>query len=285
MTEAEPRVRRYPTEIFGFPFTNTKDTVTKARKRQECPFLKAECKKPRKSQPKVKIGVCSVGYKGGFLDDFKPVIICPYRFNVNSVRAALAASYFDNPKAVKWASEVPLGMAGSVDYVGFETGNDGHITNFVCVEFQAAGTVGTPWKAVLEFRKHGSFLHDGYDYGINWANEFLKTMMQQAYKKGLIIESWNEKLIFVIQDVALAYLRSACDAGGLREASDKDPIHFYTFRMEWNTKHGEWLLVPSERVSTNAEGIRQMLSGTAAEQFPTLDEFKSHIARRLSKQR
>jgi len=31
-------------------------------------------------------------------------------------------------------------------------------------------------------------------------------MMQQAYKKGKIIDHWKRKIIFVVQDIAIDYL-------------------------------------------------------------------------------
>ena len=41
----------------------------------------------------------------------------------------------------------------------------------------------------------------------------MKTMMQQVYKKGQVIETWNKKIVFVIQDVALEYLENAVKKG------------------------------------------------------------------------
>jgi hypothetical protein len=105
-------------------------------------------------------------------------------------------------------------------------------------------------------------------------------MMQQAYKKGIIIESWKKKIVFVIQDVGLAYLKSACDTSGLGEASNEDSIHFYTFKMEWNDSNNGWSLVFGEKFSTDAEGIRKMLSGSLAEHYPTIEEFLANIKKK-----
>ncbi len=60
--------------------------------------------------------------------------------------------------------------------------------------------------------KYGHY-KNAYTYGLNWANEFMKTMMQQVYKKGQVIETWNKKIVFVIQDVALEYLENAVKKG------------------------------------------------------------------------
>jgi hypothetical protein len=96
------------------------------------------------------------------------------------------------------------------------------------VEFQAAGTTGTPWEAVLDFQKSRKFSKQTYNYGINWANEFAKTMMQQVYKKGMVVESWNKRIVFVMQDVGMEYLKAGSyNITGLHEpATAKDSIQF-----------------------------------------------------------
>ena len=36
------------------------------------------------------------------------------------------------------------------------------IEDFLCVEIQAAGTTGTPWQAVMDFKRTGSFQEETY---------------------------------------------------------------------------------------------------------------------------
>ena len=59
---------------------------------------------------------------------------------------------------------------------------------------------------VKELLEHGKYTGESHTYGINWANEFTKTMMQQAYKKGKIAEYWHRKIVFVVQNLAMEYL-------------------------------------------------------------------------------
>jgi len=207
---------------------------------------------------------------------------------VDSTFKAIENDYFGNISKeydIVWVPEISLGVGGSVDYVAVKMKKFGALASFedfVCVEFQAAGTTGTPWEAVQEYKKNGKFSKDSYDYGINWANEFAKTMMQQVYKKGQIIEYWKEKIIFVTQDVALDYLRTSYNTSGLREKKMDDPIYFYTFRMEWNEKSGSWLLRLHEKLSTNTEGIRKILAGADSQDFPTKAQFIENIKRKLN---
>lgn len=278
----EPKVTNHPTEIFGYSFVDDSSEAQAARQEQFCPFLDGECKKPRKSLPEIKIGVCSVGYKGSFLKKTSPIIICPHRLKEKGVYETIEKLYFGNLASegtVQWASEVSCGVAGSIDFVAVKVGQE--IENFICVEFQAAGTTGTPWEAVLDFQNTGRFTKKSYKYGINWANEFLKTMMQQVYKKGMVVEAWGTKIVFVLQDVGLDYIKNTTDASDLHEATDEDPIHFCTFKVVWGENDPTWRLVFDKRMGTNTEGIRKILGGAPADQFPTIDEFKENIRSRL----
>jgi hypothetical protein len=282
----EPELSKIPTEIFGYAFTDRSSKAKVARDEQYCPFLQGECKKPRKSEPHIKIGVCSVGYAGIVSEQHVPVIICPHRLDLQVVFDAVTANAFGalrrNEKIV-WAREVSLGGAGSVDFVGVKVVGDDmdQLDDFICVELQATGTTGTPWQAVLEYKKNGRFSKAHYDFGINWANEFLKTMMQQVYKKGRVLASWNRKLIFAIQDVALNYIRQNCDTSRLRAAQPADPIHFYTFKMVWSELVNAWKLALAEMVSTDVMGIEMILAGANQTGFISERAFIENVKRKL----
>ena len=279
----EPILKKYPAEIFGKPYTDNSAATKRSRNKQHCPFLDAECKKPRKSEPHIKVGLFSVGYKGNASENYLPVIICPHRLDTQVIFRAVQANCFailGKDEKIVWASEVSIPQAGSADYVLAKTKND-EVVDFVCVELQAAGTTGTPWEAFLEHKRTGKFSKDSYNFGINWANEFAKTMMQQAYKKGTLVQFWKKKIVFAIQDVGLDYLHATYDTSDLHPALDSDPIHFYTFKMIWNDATSAWQLHLAERLSTNAEGVRKILAGTTSSKFPSVDEFVERIKRKL----
>ena len=275
----EPQIGKFPTEIFGYSYVNHSADAVQALESQFCPFLLDICKKPRKSEPAIKVGVCSVGYQGNFAEKYQPVIICPHRFlQDNIVFTTIEQLYISNGgQDVKWISEVSIGAAGSVDYVAVKLATDGtYVEDFLCVEFQAAGTTGTPWPAVLDFKNGRTFQRDSYKYGINWANEFVKTMIQQVYKKGRVIQTWNRKIVFVVQDVAIEYLNSAVDTSGLRDFNDADPIHFVTFGLVWPGETG-WKLAHTGSYSTDLAGVNRILGGAISEEFPTEETFKTNI--------
>ena len=273
----EPLISKIPTEIFGYPYIEHGNDARNALAAQHCPFLSDICKKPRKSEPHIKIGVCSVGYKGNFLDAFRPIVICPHRFHKNEVFRTIERLYLSDWNGeIDWVSEVSIGVGGSVDYVAAKLDASREtIDEFLCVEFQAAGTTGTPWQAVLDFKDNRQFSKSSYPYGINWANELVKTMMQQVYKKGRVIQNWNRKIVFVVQDVAIEYLKNSVDTSELRDAQSDDSIHFVTFSMDWQGT--EWRLNHSGSYSTDLAGINKILGGAMTEDFPGEDTFRSRI--------
>ena len=135
----------------------------------------------------------------------------------------------------------------------------------------------------MDFKESRQFARQNYKYGINWANEFAKTMMQQVYKKGMIVESWDKRIVFVLQDVGMNYLMAgAYDISGLHEpATLEDSIQFYTMRMNWDDQANMWMPIANRILGSDLEGIRKILSGSESDEYITLDRFVSNIRRRL----
>lgn len=274
-------IKKRPTEVFGYDCdANLNDKAfTLAIKQQYCKYIKSTCVKPRKSEPTIKVGICSLGASLATDKTMKPVIICPQRFKEDTVFESIRQLYLSNWKNVKWIPEVNIGVGGSVDYVAVEIGTKGEIKDFLCVELQAAGTTGSPYPAVQEIINNGKFAADSYNYGINWANEFSKTMMQQAYKKGKILESWKRKIVFVVQDVAIDYLKTATDCSLLTKSDQKSPVDFCTFKMVWDDNKS-WSLVFDTIFSTSIDGINLMLGGASVNEYLTEAEFVQNIIKK-----
>lgn len=268
----------HPIEIFGRIFTDKSQDAKEMRSKQWCPYEDKICIKNRKSDVKVKIGICSLGYKPEFADHYVPVVICPLRFHSREIYKSVKENYFSHVKDedIVWVPEVNLGNAGSIDFV---LANKNDLGDFLAVEFQANGTTGTPWDALKDFYKTGKFSSSRYKFGLNWANEIVKTMMQQAYKKGVVLEDWKKKILFVIQDVSMEYLRANNDTSGLHSPNDEDPIHFATYKVK--IRDNKVVLELQEKLSTNTDGIRRILSGSSVEDWPTQEQFVSNIRRRM----
>jgi hypothetical protein len=274
----EPIINKFPIEVFGCPYVGQLKKLQSAIQQQYCKFIKGTCMKPRKSEPKIKVGICSLGYKGGFIGKHIPVIICPQRFKEDVMFETIREKYLSHWHNIEWISEVNLGVGGSVDYVAITRNNKGEIVDFLCVEIQAGGTTGSPYPAVLDLKNHGKYQKNSYNYGINWANEFSKTMMQQAYKKGKIVGHWKRKIVFVVQDVAIDYIKSAADTSRLYFSKPELPVDFCTFSLEWaNTQYS---LKFKDIYSTDLEGINLILGGAEVEDYPTEAEFIVNIIKK-----
>ena len=271
-------IKKLPVEIFGYDVEDHSQQASLARQQQYCRFLKDTCNKPRKSEPDVKVGICSLGasVKGGKMS---PVVVCPQRFKEESVFECLRLKYLSKWKNVKWVQEVNIGVGGNVDYVAVEVDSHDVVKDFLCVEIQAAGTTGSPYPYVKELLENGHFSGTLHRYGINWANEFSKTMMQQAYKKGRIIESWKRKIVFVVQDMALEYLQNTVDCSLLTPYNPESSIDFCCFSIN-NNNSAHWDLQFDKIMSTSVEGINLMLGGASVSEYPSVDDFICSIMRK-----
>lgn len=276
------KLQRTSVEIFCNDCSSGKisDVAKVALKQQYCKYLKATCDKPRKSTPQIKVGICTLGSTVNKGKEIRPVVICPRRFKEESVFDTIRLKYLSGWSNVKWVPEVNIGVGGSVDYVAIEIDRKKNIKNFQCVEFQTAGTTGSPFPYLQDLKKYGDFTHRNHTYGINWANEFTKTMMQQAYKKGKIVSSWNRKIIFVIQDVAWDYISATTDCSKVTNSNPKSPVDFCTFMLKWESIDKRWTLRFDNIYSTSIEGISTIMGGAKVEEYLTEEEFKSKIQKK-----
>jgi len=271
---------KHPSEIFGCPYCDTSSDLRENIKQQYCPFIRATCVKPRKSEPHIKVGICSLWYKGKSSDEVKPVIICPQRFKEDAMFNAIRKQYLSHWDNIEWIPEVNIGIGGSVDYVAITTNKAGEIIDFFCVELQAAGTTGSPYQAIRDIMQTGKMASNTYNFGINWANEYSKTMMQQAYKKGKILNHWKRKIVFVIQDVGMSYLNSSTDTSKIVTSNKDMPVDFCTFKMEMDTSQKKWVLKFDKIYSTDIDGINLMLGGAKVDMYLTEQDFTQNIIRK-----
>lgn len=270
---------RYPIEVFGHVYSDTGIEATHDRNCQHCPFLNKDCTKPRKSEPHIKVGICTVGYKGSFLDHFEPIIICPYRFLDDVVFQSIHDMFFPDWSNTCWVKEVTMGVSGNIDYVALKIDNTGaNAEDFFCIEIQANGTTGSPYPYVKDLLRQGCY-SSNYTFGLNWANEFMKTMMQQVYKKGQVLVQWNRKIVFVIQDVSLQYLENTVDTADLRSDMN-DPIHFMTYSLRWNENDNKFDLFHDRWVSTDLNGVNKILAGANAKEYISEKEFLENAIRK-----
>ncbi len=272
------KIGKFPIEVFCCDFENHSEATELAFKQQYCKYLKGTCVKPRKSEPHIKVGICSLGSTINRGREVFPVIICPQRFKEETMFETIRQKYLSHWKNVKWIQEVNIGVGGNIDYVAVEVDEDDIVKDFLCVEIQAAGTTGTPYPYVRELLEYGHYSGKNYTYGINWANEFSKTMMQQAYKKGKIVEFWNRKIVFVVQNLAMEYIQATSDCSKLEEYNPDFPVDFCSFDLKW--KDNIWGLEFNNIKSTTIEGINLIIGGAKVDEYPTEEEFIRNIIKK-----
>lgn len=271
-------IGKFPIEIFCCDFANQSENTRLAYRQQYCKYIKGTCVKPRKSEPHIKVGICTLGSTINRSREIHPVIICPQRFKEESMFEIIRQKYLSHWNNVKWVQEVNIGVGGNVDYVAIEVDEYDRVKDFLCVEIQAAGTTGTPYPYVKELLEDGRYSGQTYTYGINWANEFTKTMMQQAYKKGKIAESWNRKIVFVVQNLAMEYLQATSDCSKLEEYNPALPVDFCSFNLAWNGEN--WTLAFDNIKSTTIDGVNRIIGGAKVNEYPSEEEFIENIIRK-----
>ena len=278
---------KVPIEWFGWkiPTCRTNDARV-GQHHQQCRFTESLCAKPRKSTPEIRTGICTVNMTGGFFDGTRRVIICPKRFEVDIFFNILSARYFTPGHKVTFTPEVQMGDFGNVDYVASQTYIDVHgrsQNNLVLFELQAGGTTGSPYPAIEQYIEYGRFLNTSYKFGINWANEFIKTMGQQIVKKGHAVRDWGVPLVFVIQDIAMEYIEDKMNTANLVRRSPGDPwpadeyIHFRTIRMGAGDDT-MYSLVEGDFYTASLETAEAMLT---VEGRITLNQFRSDLQTRM----
>ena len=281
----EPEIGKYPTEVFGHAYSEfSAGGEARAHLEDEhCPFIEGRCKKVRKSDPNTRRGTCSVGYGGG-RGAWTPSVICPYRLHVQGIFDTVRRMAFRGAPARR-LDEAPM-RVGTFDFV-LARCDDGRAEDFCALELQAGDTTGTPWDAVVDLKEHGRYRSAKYEYDLNMAHQYQKTAMQQMYKKGRVMESWQKHIVMVLQDTGIEYLRrsSASDASGLVENggmnlgnSDKF-IHFAPFTMSW--LGDRWEPTITGVYDTDSAGIANLLGAPPSGRPEKLEEFVAYLNSRL----
>lgn len=278
MGPMQPEIGKFPVEFYGHVYSNRRDAV-RGMEDDYCPFLGSTCKKRRKSRGE-SIGTCTVGFRGRGQAEYRPHCICPHRFETDRVLSHIEhllvdeGEYFATP-------EVPL-LGASIDYIVGKQSPDGAVLDFAGVEIQALDTTGSVWDYRESYFDDVQRMADvDQTYGINWAMSLTKTMMQQAYKKGRVFRDWGEKLVFLLQDVSIEYLRDNYDASGLRRARSEDPVHFLTYSLDYDSDIENYQWEFEDHLSADIEGVTGMMVAPDDQQPPSRGEFVGMIAGRL----
>ena len=271
-------------ELFGHRTAASGVDWRKVVRDQNCPFVEGSCFKTRKSQPEVAIGTCTMSYGASSPQD---VIICPNRLlerrQVFFDCLHLMTTH-EPGNQIHLVSEVSV-PGGSVDYFLVSV-RRGRVADFVGIEFQTLDTTGTVWPErqrllqSLGLPSSSSDRESKRPFGMNWKMT-AKTILMQLHHKVATFEHVGRRLVLVVQNCLLEYMRREFQFGHLSvPALNGEPMHFHAYELQGDG-HEARLLSLSERASTDLSGLSQAL-GLQAEARVEFDAIASALQGRIS---
>ncbi len=269
-------------ELFGISTAKTGEDWEHIVRQQHCPYLDKTCIKVRKSQPEISIGTCSVLYGRAK----RPILICPFRLLERSqvfTDCLHLLSTHEPGNELHIVPEVSV-PGGSVDYFLVSV-REGKVMDFAGIELQTLDTTGTVWPARQKFLEQVNVAKaDGAvrkTYGMNWKMT-AKTILIQLHHKIQTFEALNKRLVLVIQDFLLDYLREQFRFSHLKNVRQGDPMQLHSYRMA-KQPNNSYKLELADRISTDSKGIAECL-GLQAEAKVELEKIIEQLESKLSEQ-
>jgi hypothetical protein len=247
---------------------------------QQCPFLNRKCLKNRKSAPEITIGTCTMNH--GL--QAQPVMICPFRL---LERSQIFTDCVHLLKLHEPGNELRIvpGLAvpgGNIDYCLVSV-HEGKPRDFVGIELQTLDTTGTVWPERQRWLQRHNIRVKRADaasaktFGMNWKMT-AKTILVQLNHKIATFEHLCKRLVLVLQDCLLDYMRGEFAFDHIKGLRDGDPmqIHAYELRKEPTA----YTLRLKERISTDTAGIALCLglqADTKVELQTILDQIEAKL--------
>lgn len=263
---------KYPSEIFGYPYSNTSKKATDIRSKHWCPFVDKICYKQSRliGYP---FGVCSAHFNND------EVALCPRRFlDGHAVFTDIAQHHFKTINDILVFPEIRLKDIGSFDFVmvkhkpmSFE------IEDFVAIEFQTGQTTGTGKlvEGLKDYLARKSVSEKSYGFGLNLADVW-KRSFTQILNKGVIMENWRKKIYWVVQEPVYKYLETRYNLKSL----DLQPDHSTVFALYDLQRTPEMFeLVASRKVSASMDRLFAAFRNNTV--MPSVEEFVAALKRKI----
>ncbi len=226
---------------------------------QHCPFLNRKCLKNRKSEPEITIGTCTMIYGR----QPQPVMICPFRL---LERRQIFTDCIHLLKLHEPGNELRIVAelavpGGSIDYCLVSV-RDGKPRDFVGIELQTLDTTGTVWPERQRFLRQHKVRVKREDaasdkpFGMNWKMT-AKTILVQLNHKIATFEHLSKRLVLVLQDCLLNYMRHEFAFDHIEGVRDGDSMQFHAYELR--NEATAYMLKLKERISTDAAGIAMCL--------------------------
>ena len=266
-------------ELYGRSTSESVDWQAKCST-QQCPFLGRKCLKNRKSEPDITIGTCTMMY--GRIA--QPIMICPFRLLERSqifTDCVHLLKLHEPGNELRITAELAV-PGGSVDYCLVSV-RDGKPRDFVGIELQTLDTTGTVWPERQRFlgdygvKAKRKDVASTKPFGMNWKMT-AKTILVQLNHKIATFDHLGKRLVLVLQDQLLEYMRREFAFNHIKGVRDGDPMQFHSYELR--KQLDRYALQLSERVSTDAAGISMCL-GLQAESRVELQMILDQIESKL----
>lgn len=265
-------------ELFGHSTREKLDWQQIARD-QICPYSEKKCFKVRKSDPTISIGSCVVAQG----KELKPLVICPSKFLAGRGKVFIDCLHLltlhEPGNEIHLLPEQAI-PGGSVDYF-LISAREGKAIDFVGIEFQGLDTTGKVWPFRQDFLKaHGVNVppYERGTFGVNWKMTAKTILVQLNHKIGTF-EDMNKKLVLVLQDDLLSYMRKVFAFDGLQQARLGDSMHFHPYQFSMTDEKIQMTL--TGRFSTDATGVSRAMNLGASSNL-VLEEVLAKLSTRLS---
>ena len=195
-SEGKRTMTKQPAEIFGHHWSSSTPNAINCRASHFCPFTGVKCNKQTR-QVNYPMGVCSINYQNEIL------ALCPNRFlQDNIIFEDIANKYFGSTDNQVVLHEVRLEDFGSFDHVIVKhEPMSTKIIDFVIVEVQGYQTTGTGGlvSGLKDAMVTPPNVKNTYNFGLNEYDMVKRTLIQMLHK-GKVIEAWNQKIFWVMQE-------------------------------------------------------------------------------------
>jgi hypothetical protein len=256
MTKPSPSTK--VAELYGLSTSRNRqwNAIVKS---QHCPFLDRKCLKNRKSEPEITIGTCAMI----FGRQSQPVMICPFRLLERSqifTDCVHLLKLHEPGNELRIVAELAV-PGGSVDYCLVSV-REGKPRDFVGIELQTLDTTGTVWPERQRFLKqrkirvnqdHAASVKP---FGMNWKMT-AKTILVQLNHKVATFDHISKRLVLVLQDCLLDYMRREFSFSHIKGVREGDPMHFHAYKLFKEAT--AYSLNLKERLSTDTSGIAKCL--------------------------
>lgn len=256
-----------PNEIFTRSIGDSSEEAQNDISIYNCRFKNRTCDKQSRliDYP---MGVCSVN-----VGDAKP-IICPHRFLENNVVFEnICQAAFGTSNNVLVFSEVKLNNVGNFDFVLVKHRPiSSEVEDFCVVEFQSDSTTGTGKlvSGLKDFMENGA-MNDNYAFGMNTYNT-IKLSYIQMLIKGQVMESWNKKIFWVMQNYVFDNMTNRFNLIDLdHEINQNTFYHIY----DLNDTNSLTL------VDTKSTSVANLITAFTHQPTPSIDNFIQKLEEKI----